>query len=203
MRSSSKRFSPQLAQNRGGIELSINFLVVLILSIVILGLGIYLYTRINVQIQNLVEDVSQEAQEDIFRLLDKQQNEFVFIPNVIKEVERGDVAHFPIGIRADTAQCGGGKDATFTITMSHDIIVDGNNKEIVPDNTLKTSISSWYLAEPKTVTLKNNEKVVIDRPILAGTDALEGYTYGFDVKISCDNINRYGGKSHKLLVVVR
>ena len=198
MRSSSKPF----VKSSKGIELSINFLVVLILSIVILGLGVYLYTRINVQIQDLVEDVSQEAQDDIFSFLDKQQNELVFIPNVIKEVERGEVAHFPLGIKADTSLCGGGAEATFTITLNDDIIVDEKNTEIIPDNNLKTSIKSWYLAEPKQITLRNNEKVVIDRPIQAGVDSQEGYTYGFDVFISCDGVNRYGEKSHKLLIVV-
>ena len=197
----------RILSNNRGIELSINFAVVLILSIIILGLGIYLYTQINVRIQDLVEEVSQEAKDDIFSALDKSQGDLVFIPTVIKEISLGDNAHFPIGIKAQTKECGGSdaREAQFTVTMKPDIVVDEKNKVVAITNELKTNMQSWYFTEPLEITVRNNDKEVIDRPIRAGIGAKKGYSYGFDLKISCDSSNpdaAYGGKSHKLIIVV-
>ena len=200
---SSNKISCLIINNKKGIELSINFVVVIILSIIILTLGIYLFTQIKGEIEELYIEVSQEAKDDIFSILDKRQDELIFIPNIIKELNLGEVAHFPIGIRSDTSKCGAVSESQFEITMKPEIVVDENNREVSITNEMKTQIDTWYFKEPLRLKLRNNEKEAVDRPVVAGVGAQQGYTYGFDVKITCDGINPYGEKSHKIFIFVK
>jgi hypothetical protein len=198
------KLSAKLFSNRKAIELSINFIIVLSFSILILVMGIYLFTQVLGQGQDLTEKVTSETRGEITDLLDRSPNSPVAIPRVVQVVETGEVAHFPLGIRVDTSRCQETSEAQFLISTNFDVLSspeDEITEASALSQELKVQIKDWHL-EPRTLTLKNNVKDVVDIPIKAGFGAKPGFTYGFDVTVLCNGIS-YDDFSHKIFLKVR
>jgi hypothetical protein len=113
--------------NKRGIELSVNFIVILILAIAIFGGGIYLVYQIFAKAQNMKEGVDQQTEDRINALLDDGSP--VVIPDVAKTGERGKLVYFYIGV-SDNHKRQSGQPAMFRyrITASW---TGGLNKNMV------------------------------------------------------------------------
>lgn len=84
-------------KGKKAIELSVNFLVIIILSLVIFGLGVYFIQLIFSGAEEIHKKIDDQTQERIFNLLDSGQT--VAIPYATATVRRGTEKVFGVGIR--------------------------------------------------------------------------------------------------------
>lgn len=82
---------------KGAVALSVNFLVVIIIAIVILGLSFFLFSRVIKEVKEFDEQLDEQYEEQIWRLLDT--GGVVVAPRNTQTVERGNVGRFGIGVR--------------------------------------------------------------------------------------------------------
>jgi hypothetical protein len=87
--------SPSLRKR--GIELAVNFLVVFILMIVVLGLGLTLFFKLKAGTEQINQDVSEETRRQIEEVMITSGSK-VMIPFVIEDIQRGKSGYFLIGI---------------------------------------------------------------------------------------------------------
>lgn len=187
--------------NKKGIELSVNFIIAIIIAIVVLILGIYLFSGIGSTGKGLAAKVTADMEKKVNRIL-INTDEIIAVPTILKELEKGEVAHFAVGIRADTSKCGGGSSATFTVGTRFDIAVDQNNQEQTSNVDIGKIETTWQL-NPRQYEVKNRKREVIDVPLKLGPEAELGWTYVFDLGITCDGQNSYDGYAHKLYLVAK
>lgn len=184
--------------NNKGMELSINFIVVLIFSILILSMGLYLFTQIFEEGGELERQFSEQTQREINSLLE-DSNDLIALPNVVAVLKYGEVAHFPIGVKADTKRCGSGKSADFKLDLDLIQVKEGD-KVRDPTNDERSLSFNWKL-EDLEFTVNNNEKWSNDIPLKAGDGVISGNTYVFNVGVTCQN-QIYDDYTHLLFLVV-
>lgn len=80
-----------------GVELAVNFLVVFILMIVVLGLGLTLFFKLKAGTEKINQDVSDEMRRQIEESMISSGSK-VMIPFVVKDVPVGKSGYFLIGI---------------------------------------------------------------------------------------------------------
>lgn len=137
--------------NKGAIGLSINVLVIIIISLVILSGGITLLYKFIGGAEEIKTDLDKRTQDELERLL-VSQGQKVALPLHVAEVARGEIHVFGIGIlnTFDTQQ-------TFFIKIQLKKAVDEFGQEI-PVNT--ASVVSWIFYNSKGILINadNNHK---------------------------------------------
>jgi len=165
-----------MMQKKAAIELSLNFIVFIIIAVVILILGIFIFTQIFGEGKEITGKVSEDVEARLNTLL-ITGNEKVIIPRTFKTVGRGDIATFALGIK--------NKDCArqFMIKTNFDIAVDSEN---ILQNVNSGEIATWYFDESSYDIAQNDRKIV---PILIrpGAGSINGWTYSFDVEVRCGN----------------
>jgi|FLOH01.1.fsa_nt_gi hypothetical protein len=162
--------------NKKGFELSINMIVVIILSIVIIGFGIMIFNQIINKGYDLQTDLDKKTQDELDRLMD--DGGLVVMPGPIQEANLGDYVYFPIGITNDFAS-----QESFTIT-------------IVPQN----DTPNWDLVFNHNHDIQSKGRVYLKIAIGVPDDyPLEEGQYGFIVEVK-RQAQIYGNK--KLVYVV-
>jgi hypothetical protein len=163
-----------MKQKKAAIELSLNFIVFIIIAIAILILGIFIFTQIFGEGKEITGKVSEDVEARLNTLL-ITGNEKTIIPGTFKTVGKGDIATFALGIK--------NKDCAnqFRIRTNFDIAVDSNN---VQQNVESGKIATWYFGESSYDIEQNDRKIV---PILIRPDAgaVSGWTYSFDIEVYC------------------
>jgi hypothetical protein len=124
------------AMRKGSIELSVNFLVVIIISIVLLGIGIALMTKFIKGSDVLRNNVGVQEQEMLKETL-SAGSRVALVPS-IRTVERGGYADFDLGISNEL-----GQEQSFVVRLEVDR----------PQSTIKTN-----LYDPGPHVIKNNEQ---------------------------------------------
>jgi len=151
--------------DKKGFELSINMLVVIILSLAILGMGYMIFNTILTQANELNLKMSDNAKEQLFKALDDGST--IFIPEKDITVNRGDPAIFSISFWNEL-------DKTYTFKVSltkNDPTYSGTIEMLTYD-----------------FTLKPNEKAAAKIGVTVPKDTPKGQ-YGFDVKITYHDTN--------------
>ncbi|MAE13503.1 hypothetical protein CMO92_02980 [Candidatus Woesearchaeota archaeon] len=87
--------------NKKGIQLSVNFLVVIILGLVILGLGMSLFYKLIGSATTTVQEVDRQTQERLERMM--VGGNLVVVSDTTKAVETGEYADFFVGITNELA----------------------------------------------------------------------------------------------------
>ncbi len=158
---------------KGAIELSLNFLVIIIISIVLLGFGITFAAKLFKGAVEKKAEVDKATQERIEELL-SSSGDLVIVPITKKEISPGDSDVFGLGIKNI-----GTSSPNFDVNVDAGSAVDRNGDEIL----------NWYNADWKLVkqenpiTINPNEREVV--PILVGVPktAADG-TYSFTIKVT-------------------
>ena len=176
--------------NKKAFELSINFIVILIISIVIFGFGI----KFAYDIMHQADELSKMTQKDIDAHLENMlcdSSERICIGTTTKEIRPNKVGFFTVGILNTYDD---GKDFYIDVRES--------------DTGVVSPIGETYWMLKNEITIKPNEqkKVGIAVQVPGGTDkgtyVLNVYVCS-DESISCgeDSNNRYG-TIQKIYVVV-
>lgn len=145
--------------NKKGIELSVNFMIVLIITLVVFGMAIYLLKMFFSTAVEIKENIDTQTEEEIQRVL--FSGERVAIPVNKKEIRRGSSEVFGIGIlNVDNS----GPDFTVRIDLGKVIALDG-----ISDFDSNLAVKKEYEKE-----IKNNQHVIISMPISSPRDSLIG-----------------------------
>ena len=171
-----------MMHKKATIELSLNFIVFISIAVVILILGIFIFSQIFGEGKEITGKVSEDVEARLNTLL-ITGNEKTIIPTTFKTVGKGDIATFALGIK--NKDCGN----QFRILTNFDIAVDANN---VQQNVNSGEIATWYFAE-STYDKEQNDRKIVPLLIRPGAGAVNGWTYSFDVLVKC------GGEAYSQL----
>lgn len=167
---------------KAAIELSMNFLVVIIISLAILAGGISLLYKFIASGKDLIIDISDQTRIETERLLD--DGSLVALPYQAKTIKRGEDFVFGLGVLNIKDE---GK-LTFSVGVEQDE-KSKQLKEIVP------------LFDSTSFELEKNQKHTQGISISVSKDAPSG-TYIFDVKVSIDGEGDSYGGVKKITVTV-
>lgn len=168
---------------RGAIELSVSMVVILILSIVIFGGGLFLVGQFFSFAEQTQEKVSAQTQQEVENRL-MQSGEPVSIPFNKAKILIGESKPFALGI-LNTFQ----DTDTFAVEMSFSNAFDTNNPAQPLVEPEKAAINEkWIFTEiPPIDNLKRNAVEVIPLSVLVGSEMApgistkRGVTYVFNV----------------------
>ena len=191
---------------KAGIQISVNFLVVMIISIVIISLGFVLINRMVGTGGNEITDMDSRLRLEIERILDSE-NKLVAIPTVQKTIERRTGDYFGIGVKnlELTSQ-------KFRLNVTFHEAYDSRTGEIlgVTDQGL---INKWITQVEEVVDIRARDQFAYTVIFSVPNGAQQG-EYVFNVSITnstngdpasdCfnDYMNCYDNSIHKLYVRV-
>ncbi|MCB9362763.1 hypothetical protein H6504_04965 [Candidatus Woesearchaeota archaeon] len=193
--------------NKKAIELSVNFLVILILSIVIFSSALILTKKVFDSTTTKQKELDDKTIKQIEVLLNDGSR--VGIPILKKSGSPGDQLIYGLGIyNVLRAQ------KTFHVEITFKTAYAPDDTEIVGADNAHIE-SDWYFSSVKEYTIKNNEYVSIPILFEIGSEMAPGVPtqkgiYIFDVKVTVDDnddhVNTgdklYDGNLHKIYVVV-
>lgn len=166
---------------KGAIELSMNMLVVIIISLVILGGGVAFLYKLIAGAESLKTDLDKRTQDELERLL-VEQGQQVALPFRQATIERGEQHVFGLGILNI------GADQEFRIQVALRSAKDKNNEEI---GVAPEQIQPWLLYTKEPFPLTENEHhregILMEIP----RTAVPG-EYLFGVEVLTADGERYG-----------
>src|SRR3989344_1143781 len=180
---------------RGDISLSMNMLVVIIISLVLLGMGIYLLYNIMGFAEKQKDVLDAKTKEEILHLL-LDEGKKVALPLHIADIQAGDYHIFGVGIyniEHDNDQ--------FRLEITLDKAVDYNENDFT--SQASTGINERLLYPTEAINLPQNDYRTEPIRVKVPGEALKG-KYLFDVqviRVGGDTL-RYGN-SLKFVVNVR
>ncbi len=179
--------------NKGAISLSVNALVIIILSLVILGSGVtLLFKFIDTSVQAKA-DLDARTEQEIERLLiDKGKR--VALPFHIATISGGQQHTFGVGILNINPE------EKFHMELELSKFLDQTNIEQTSDQ-LKQESDEWLLFNPAPFTLSENEQTKQVILVAPANSAPKG-TYIFNAKIIKSNNEQYGN-TQKFTVIVK
>jgi len=161
---------------KAAIGLSINTLVVIIISLVILAGGISLLYKFIGGADDLKSQLDEQTKAELERLLVNQGKQ-VALPLHVADVYSGEQHVFGLGILNI-----GGEDIgnQFSIMVGLSKATDGQNNEITL--SVKDDAEQWYLFEKETMIIEEGEHRKESIHVSVPNDALKGQ-YIFNVKV--------------------
>lgn len=176
--------------NKKAIQLSVNFIVILIISIVVFGFGITLaYNLVNKGVETK-ESLDAQTDLELEKLLDT--GEKVVIPFNRKEIYPGNKAVVWIGIRnvLDTP----GESDVFNIQVNLRGAFEPDGREPI------NSAVSFSKSFPDSLEIKKNEKAKV--PVAFSLpDRVRKGIYRYDVIVLDPNNEQYGFTKHIDIIV--
>jgi len=165
-------------QNRRGMELAVNTLVVLILGVIIVGGGIALMYSIYNKAKTLPGEVDKQTQQQLFSILLGSKERIAALDNV-QTVARGETATFPVAVQNQLE----GKEATFLPVRAQQAAVVPPGVDatcrISPPDTAKCPAMD-VIAEPFTIKRYGSKAFYVIVTAPKGAAAGE-YVYNVDV----------------------
>jgi hypothetical protein len=185
-----------MLNKKGAIGLSINTLVVVIISLVILGGGMAFLYKLIGGAEDIKTQIDQKTDQQLESLL-VDQGQQVALPLHVVTIERGDNHVFGIGILNINPDL----DA-FNIEVSLSKLLDVNGKEISLTNSEKSVIvEESVLYNQELLTIKESEHHKDGILVSIPTDKPVG-TYIFNAKIIDSNSDQYGN-TQKFKVIAK
>lgn len=161
--------------NNKGFQLSVNFLVVIIISLVLFGVGMALFTRVIGEGQDFQQDLDERTMSQLDALMD--DGSLVVVPRRMVEVNRGEGGSIPVGFWNELGQ----------------------------ENNFKVNVDTFgaggleIASFPTQYPLKNNER----QHVLVGFNVPKNVApgqYHIDIQVKQGG-NDYGSKKRVYIVV--
>ena len=181
----------KLFNSKKAFQMSINMIVVLVLGMVILGVGISIFTNAYSKVTDLRENVDSQTAARINSLLD--DGSLLIIPFSSKDGKRGDFVDFDLGINNEL-----GDTYEFSILVTYagsSAFSDGEVSDPFQPVTIQdiglgnlckvpeTCGTNWAMvAGPKRVIKNNDRSMVPIRIVIPKKNVLKGqYIFNVDV----------------------
>lgn len=177
--------------NKKGMELSINMLVVIIISLVVLGGGVGLLFKFMGQADELQKDLDSRTKEELRRLLIDQGKQ-VAISLRTTTVQRGDNFIFGIGILNT-----GGVGEQFNMEVELSKATDEQQQDI----TTIIDASGWYLYNNRPFLIRENEHFSGSLLVSPPKDATPGQ-YIFKARVYQEDGQQYGNTQNMVVKVI-
>lgn len=174
--------------NKGAIELSLNFLVVIIISIIIFGFGIRFISKLSSQADDLTKVTMSELDQRIGNLVCEGFDR-VCIGIDTKTIKRTQFDVFGVKI----INLLDSQNFDITVTRPSPSGYTKSKKEIASDNLILNP-------KARSIFIEKNEEKVIGIGVQVPADAVSG-TYIFDVNIQTQDGSQYS-RIQKLYVIV-
>ncbi len=181
-----------LKRNKRGIELTINFIVMLILGIAMLSGAIILTTKLFGKAKKYQDQVDSNTQAEIKKLITSSNDQVIIYP-ARKTMARKESATFGIGVQ-NTLKNSLGKSDDFTISVSFGKAYT-SNKQPLCDRNDETTNSECSKSAPSTwLKLGNSQKInkneVKSFPVTISTKGNpKSAVYVFDVRVCVGQIS--------------
>jgi len=138
---------------KAAVELSMNFLVIIILGVVVLSMGIYFAFKTYRDVRDIQVQLDDQTRKYIWNYLDS--GDPVVAPLNSAEVERGGNTVFGIGVRNILDQ-----DQFFRVVIDSTVVE--NDKGVPCDSgTLDLVLTGQEVTESEPTLIKSNEKDII------------------------------------------
>lgn len=158
--------------NRKGMELSINFIVALILAIVVFGFGLYFVQKVFHEAGEIKAQLDKDSEKNLNAMLDR--GEKVAFPVTSKDIKSGEVAIFGLGVLNVNSD-----KITFSVDISCSTYITKGGTEL---DSAANCAGDWA-ANPQPFELTKNERKTIPIAIQAPKGKPSG-TYAFTVKVT-------------------
>ena len=191
-------------KNKRGIELAVNFFVIMIISLVILGMGIYLVSLFFKTTEELKTNLDEQTSKEIQKILFEGKR--VAIPLSNTELKRGKGHTFGLGILNIL-----GETKNFKVHIGDGPIIKSDNTQINEDQNGYTPLEH---IQDNIKEIQNNEQEITGVPVRVPRSAQLG-TYVLNVyvcnctttqictSLPCDTAEQtYDNSVHKIYVKV-
>ena len=169
-------------KSKKGFQLSINFIVILIIAIVVFGFGIIFVTRLFEGITKVKVQLDEETEKELDELFDK--DETLSIPRNSKTINVGKSEVFGLGI---LNILGDNKEFTIDISCTSTIKKAGETMSEQERNQYceRPEDKNWVFEDHFEEFIKNNERKKIPIFFQVPTGTPPG-TYIFTITVSYD-----------------
>ena len=164
-------------QKKGAIGLSMNVLVVIIISLVVLGMGVAMLYSFIEGASDIKTKLDAKTNAELERLL-VNQGKMVALPLHVADIERGEMHLFGIGIMNV-----GDFGEEFYIKIELSRAYNEDDEEIT--ELVKTGISDWFLFNDETIHIQEGDHVKESIGVIVPKDALKGQ-YIFAARVFTD-----------------
>jgi hypothetical protein len=158
---SGKRILPGLFSSKRGIEIGINFIVMLIIGILIFGLSLSFLFKWFGSAEELKGEIDKQTEEQIMTAL-KTGHQRVAIPFSVQETKRGQAVTFGVGVRNIKES----KQFSTATEFSAAYSPNGESIPVDPDYINDFWLGAFKVSQGETIK-KNDQKVV---PVLIKAD---------------------------------
>jgi len=184
--------------NKKGIELSVNFLVMLIITLVVFSMGIYLLKIFFGTADEITNDINEQTKEQILTML--SPGERVAIPLNQETIARGDNAVFGLYILNVESD-----DPKFTVVTKHSGKVvgsDGNSVDTSGCALVETPLESEKVIIEKNDHIISSVFVIVPDGACSGKHIINVYVCkGDKIVNACDEASEAYTKSPEKVYV--
>lgn len=174
--------------NKKGFELSANFMVVIILSLVLFGSGMVIFTKVISSGREIEAGLTERMRAELDAAMD--DGSLIVIPQTTMHVQQGNTAKFTVG-------------------FWNELLTESNNPRTFTLNVSAVAGQDWpsnaQISYAPSYTLKHNERAhaLIAINVPKGDDNFKpsGKQYSFNVEIK-EGDSLYTGKMSRIYVVV-
>lgn len=193
--------------NKKAIELSINFIVITVLSLIVLGIGFYLVTNIFSTATKYKGELDEQTQESLLATL-RKSGDLISMPIIHYSIARGATDVLGAALLNDI-----GIAETFYITTTCTEAVDSDENDLcaeVQGISCETETagycSDWITLDTEKTTLENRKDAAIGMFVMVPDDAPSG-TFGYSFKVCTGNFcgdsgSEQYGPTKKLYITV-
>lgn len=194
------------ANKSAAIELSVNMIVITVLSLIVLGIGFYIVTNIFTTATEYKEKLDEQTKENIRTTL-MQSGELISLPINKYNIHRGENDVIAVGLLNNV-----GDSETFYTTISCSEAIAEDETELcaenmaIPCNTATAGYcSDWIIMDTEEITLENREATAIGLFVAVPDDAPAG-TFAFNFKVCtsgpCSVSGTQYGSTKKVYITV-
>ena len=178
--------------NRKGFELSINFIVALILAIVVFGFGLYFIQKVFTEAKEIQVNLDKDSEKNINALLDR--GEKVAFPVSSKNIKSDEVAIFGLGVLNVNDDA-----TTFNINIICSVYITKSGAAVDDSISDQNCAGKWTI-NPQPFTLLKNERKTVPIAIQPPRGKPSG-TYAFSVKVTDAVTDKIYGDAPKQIYV--
>jgi hypothetical protein len=176
-----------MTMNKKAVQLSINFIVITILSLLVLGVGFYVVTNIFTTAYEYQDKLNEQTKEATLAAL-RQSGELVSLPLNKYTIKRGEMDQFAIGLLNNA-----GSSQTFYPSIECTEALDSDENELCAktqgiscESEATAYCSQWITLGDEKLTLENRKDEAIGAFVAVPDNAPSG-TFGYSFKVCTGN----------------
>ncbi len=178
-----------ISNKKGAVELSVNMIVITVLSLVVLGIGFYLVTSLFTTATEYKGTLDEQTEQNILTAL-KKPGELISLPITQYSIERGETDVIGVGLLNNIATT---PSQTFYITITCTEALAEDDTELCNANAGSSCntettgyCTTWPTLGDEKITLENRDADVVSIFFAVPDDAPSG-TFGYNLKICTVN----------------